>query len=337
MYRQAAIDVICEKNLEFSGSLLLYLVESELPSTKRKYHAMTVDGMCEFMEDSDNRYCHEPIIPDKPCCLFMDCELKLEEGSDGPDPMEFATSVHLLVSFKLFPKEAGRVSILNASRKGRFSVHLIWREVWFERAEEIRDWVESLAEDPEIGSAIDLNPYPRRGGKMKTLRMPFNKKQTGGFPLLPFPDQGYSKSCFLDHLLTFREGMSPDILKASMEFVQVEVPKKKARLESPKEQQVSLEMVENAMQWMRITMPLFKGLHAKTDEKTGELSVRENMFCTVAQRVHSSNHAYVSFKPNGKITVRCLSSHCMKAKLVVLPLTTMKVAISLIPHKNLLL
>ena len=125
----------------------------------------------DYMEFSPSeRFWNEMIFPEKPCKLFMDCERYNVQVTTEEFIKEFVDGIEDVI--KIHIPNLPPPLVLNASRVGKFSIHIIW-DVWFQSTLQCASFIKSRFEG---NKDVDIGVYPK-SDKPKTLRMPFNMKR----------------------------------------------------------------------------------------------------------------------------------------------------------------
>ena len=102
-----------------------HVFEYDKEEAKQCYILTFDEFMVQLIHQIGPRYYNEIIHPDRPCRFYLDCETN--EGGREVDLETYVTTISKELS-AVIKKHLKRPLVLKASRRDKFSVHLLWDE-----------------------------------------------------------------------------------------------------------------------------------------------------------------------------------------------------------------
>jgi hypothetical protein len=280
-----------------------YLFEKEVGSNKKRLcYLFTFSEFLDAMEKHpSDRFWNECIFGYKPCKLYMDCEKK---GNDL-SVLDYVNEIQKQVVELLHPKEISFPLVFSACREGKFSVHLIWSDVWFPNAIQVGTFVKQIEQVMNV--SIDSTVYPHNHYPA-FLRMPFNKKRCEFTSnLLPIPSEPFTVDSFCSGLITFHSAMCPSKLKPIGIFQAVPIPP--LPFIPPENSLETTKVMDDVIEFMSKAYPLFSPM-VKTMKSDGTFSFYTKFYCKIANRWHANNNTSVYSDIHGNIFAYCMDEDC---------------------------
>jgi len=155
-------------------------------------------------------YWNEVIFFAEPCKLYMDCELECESP---PDREEYVIQIHQAVCRTVNKPDLAPPLVLDGSRPGKFSLHLVWPGLWCKSPDPAARIANAVQRERIMGVSVDMMVYPKDNKTPKTLRMPYCGKlrDPGAGIMLPVAatSAAFDQDLFCSHLITFHSGRAP--------------------------------------------------------------------------------------------------------------------------------
>lgn len=284
-------------------------------------------------DDFFNRVCgqrmyertwNEHINRRKPCKMFLDCELKDLTARDVVANV-YVLRVHAEVQKCVAATFLGVIDmplVLQGSRPGVFSVHLVWENFWCENVDPIKAITDHVAAMNIMGVDVDTGVCPTKDGVPHTLRMPYCSKKSdrSAGPLLPTcdPSSEFSRELFCRHLLTFHSGHTdagaPLTPLPKRLFSLDDLPETVSRpIKRGKHDEYLVDGDTSspvfALDWMESVLPLCRraGFARRVN---GGWKCYTRAFCCKAQRWHKKNAMYLNCDAYGELIMTCSDSDC---------------------------
>ncbi len=271
----------------------------------------------EFMEGAQrNMYWNEVIFFAEPCKLYMDCELECESP---PDREEYVTQIHQAVCRTVNKPDLAPPLVLDGSRPGKFSLHLVWPGLWCKSPDPAARIANAVQRERIMGVSVDMMVYPKDNKTPKTLRMPYCGKlrDPGAGIMLPVAatSAAFDQDLFCSHLITFHSGHSSkyalpvlpeDLFDFSRSYsTLMEEVSKRARMDAGVPEDV------HVLDWLESMDPLFnKDTLAKCDEGW---KCYGSLYCKASEKWHKHNSVYVNADRFGNVTQVCSDSECRQS------------------------
>lgn len=304
--------------------------------------------LAAFLGNRKARFWHECIFPHRPCRLYADIEFTGDEmrlGEARRIEVEENVRRRLLERNPDVPRAWTEPIVLDACRPDKYSVHLIYENVWFASGSDAGRFMQGVPYvDPH---------YPARD-KTVWLRMPFSAKRAFANPLLPREPKPESLCtedfeilmlgrCLVSTWCTqgyyaryFRPPPPPERMFAVADVAQSVVGEFHGGLQRPRtvpceaeckaeceaECERTRSMVEHILDYVRISYSpdasRFRCMTLRI-ESGGAWScvVSPGLFCPNIGRTHRSHDMYLSSLDSCTVTMTCPDVECRK--MVVLP------------------
>jgi hypothetical protein len=294
-----------------------HVFEYDVNAFGKKCIVSTFDDFMDYnMNQKEMRVWNEHIRLSDPCRMFMDCEMDHENAPECIDLNKYVELIHSEVV-----KLVGEVDfplIIQGSRKGKFSIHLIWSSLWCENIEPILYVAEQIKAMEIMNVIIDLGVYPTKPLVPKTLRMPFCGKivnPSAGL-MCPLIDgvkiKEFDPAVFCKYLLSFHSNHTtkgyplpelPDKLYSLPKSV------KRIRLVDGEQTWKDDGTVLHVLDWLEDVTPLFKRSSLRSVDNGG-WKCYGTLYCNVAERWHKGNNTYVNCDQYGNIYFTCSDEDC---------------------------
>lgn len=309
----------------------LFIFEYDYSANAKKCVLWTFD---QFFARVSNqrlyRVWHECIWAEEPCRIYFDCEMKgVSNDTPFPSVPDYVAAINAAVKSCLIDQTAAdKIEppfVLNGSRPGTFSLHLVWHSVGGTTTAPILAIVSYVASLNIMGVTVDVGVVPSHPGVPHTLRMPYSGKLTdrsAGLMLPQGADPTFNAELFCKGLVTFHRGHSTrsvnDVplldlppLMLTLDDLLPEVAsfgRKRSRVCD----EIDIDKTGTADVTMDCLQMLFPGIAA---QRVGYLvkggwKVRCTMYCDIAKRWHNSNEMYIRCNDNGELTKTCADSDC---------------------------
>lgn len=283
------------------------------PCAKECIIATFEEFMARVTAQTTPRAWHEHIRRNKPCKLFLDCENK--EADVMPDLDTYVSLIHAEVvkCLNITPAPPPPL-VIQGSRAGVFSVHLIWDTVWCETTDPALAIAEHLNALNIMGIDVDKGVYPTKDSVPRTLRMPYCTKLSdlsAGYTI-PVGYPTFTPESFHAHLLTFPVSTLPDRL-VGLGDLTINTAKRGRFLE---DQIMHFEgdIKTPLLDLLESVVPLFQrrgfGL-----VNGGGWRCYTQAYCPVARKWHKKNSVYFNRTANGAIICTCADVDCKNVQL----------------------
>lgn len=273
----------------------------------------------------EKRTYNEFIWKDKPCKIFLDCELK--GTGPKPDLIEYVAALHEEVNKCFRGIRLNPPMFATDMRPNKFSVHVIYDGVVASTTDPIAALVNYLGQRDIMGVGIDVGVVPDDPDIPRTLRMPYCFKghdPTSG-AMLPYgaPVGSFDLPTFCRFLLTFHAGHSKQgapiaplperliTLDDLIPEVALCLPNKRARLSTVVDFD-NTSPPPRGLDLLPLLVPDLEIRNFKYLVKGGGWRFRTTVYCAVAQRWHESNEQYFNGKEDGEILIGCTDSDSCK-------------------------
>lgn len=285
---------------------------------QKKYKLSTLRTFDEFMEGvHKNMYWNEVIFYSEPCKLYMDCELECEIQ---PNRDEYVTLVHQAVCRASNKPDLQPPLVIDGSRTGKFSLHLIWSSLWCKSPDPVARIASAVKKEMIMGVSVDMMVYPSDNKSPKTLRMPYCGKLVEPEAGIMLPTSSatneFDTGVFCAHLITFHSGHSskyplPALPETLFDFDKtyetlMEEAGKRARLDEGAPEDVHI------LDWLETTDPLFTKENLKRNADGGWVCYG-SLYCKTSERWHKHNSVYVNADRWGNVTQVCSDFECRQS------------------------
>lgn len=256
------------------------------------------------------QYFNECIDPLKPCRLFIDADEKWDGIPSLQVQLRYVQDIQVAVQQRLGYEVLEPPVVLTSSRERKFSLHLIWTNVWFEHAAQLKSFMAPIALQKIGGVGIDEAVYPTHA--VTFLRMPYNRKKKSNSPLVPLGgNPEFSLDIFCASVLTFHSGHGTcPLLLPTTPFVHVDstliprtYPSLRGEIEGPMH-----DTMGEVIRWMTYIYPLFK--ENRPSASSEGFVFTTPYFCHIADRWHKSNPTFINCDKQGRVTRCCCDGNC---------------------------
>ncbi len=281
----------------------------------------TMPDLAKYIGGLHEPACHEIIHPGRPCHLFFDIDADTEllpaQQAEFVRVFSEAVASEFAARFPKSPPLAGPPACFSACRFQKTSFHLVW-DVAFSSPTAVLHFIQPIAEKKLFGLGVDQGVYGK-GRATMTLRLPYCFKFVEGqavgrvMPWPARPSRDFDLATFYSGLVHYYEGVSAQ--PAPVDGGMAQAAPAPQGDECPTNPEAAA-----VLGWLSEAYP-FVGEPSVKCYTTGKFEIHAPFFCSVANKWHAKNYAYINGDDRGNVGVRCLDGDCGNV-LVKLPFTT---------------